>query len=76
VVEATSNLPIPAILLWAERGMQDEFPGLYDEARLERLGMARAGIATRRVPDTNHDSILWAPQGVAEITGAVDAAAR
>ena len=75
VVEATSNLPIPATLLWAERGMQDQTPGLYDEARLERLGMARIGIATRRVPDTNHDSILWARQGVDEIVEAVRAAA-
>jgi pimeloyl-ACP methyl ester carboxylesterase len=74
VPEATVNLPIPATLLWAARGMADETPGLYDEARLERLGLARIGIATRQVPDTNHDSILWAPQGVAEITGAVRAA--
>jgi pimeloyl-ACP methyl ester carboxylesterase len=76
VLEATSNLPIRATLLWAARGMRDETPGLYDEVRLERLGLARAGIATRPVPDTNHDSILWAPQGVAEITEAVRAAAR
>ena len=73
VVEATSNLPIPATLLWAERGTQDQTPGFYDEARLERLGLTRAGIATRRVPDTNHESILWARQGVAEIAAAVRA---
>jgi hypothetical protein len=76
VLEATSNLPIPATLLWAARGMQDETPGLYDEARLERLGLARVGITTRRVPDTNHDSILWARKGVGEIAEAVRAAAR
>jgi pimeloyl-ACP methyl ester carboxylesterase len=76
VLEATSNLPIPATLLWAERGMQDETPGLYDEARLERLGLARVGVTTRRVAGTNHDSILWADNGVAEIVAAVRAALR
>ena len=73
MVEATSNLPIPATLLWAERGTKDQTPGFYDEARLERLGLTRVGIATRRVPDTNHESILWARQGVAEIVAAVRA---
>jgi pimeloyl-ACP methyl ester carboxylesterase len=76
VLEATSNLPMPATLLWAARGMQDETPGLYDEARLERLGLARVGIATRPVPGTNHDSILWDPTGVAEIAEATRAATR
>jgi pimeloyl-ACP methyl ester carboxylesterase len=76
VLEATSNLPIPATLLWAERGMQDETPGLYDEMRLERLGLARVGVSTRGVPGTNHDSILWADDGVAEIVAAVQAALR
>lgn len=75
VVEATSNLPIPATLLWAERGMQNETPGFYDEARLERLGLARIGIATHRVPGTNHDSIIWTRNGVAEIVSAARAAA-
>lgn len=74
VLEATSTLPIPATLLWAARGMQDETPGLYDDARLERLGLARVGISTRRVPGTNHDSILRAGQGVAEIAEAVGSA--
>jgi pimeloyl-ACP methyl ester carboxylesterase len=76
VLEATSNLPIPATLLWAARGMQDETPGLYDEVRLERLGLARVGVATRGVAGTNHDSILWAGNGVAEIVAAVRAALR
>jgi pimeloyl-ACP methyl ester carboxylesterase len=73
VIEATSTLPIPATLLWAARGMQDETPGLYDEARLERLGLARAGITARPVPDTNHDSILWSERGVREIAETVRA---
>jgi hypothetical protein len=53
--------------------MQDETPGLYDEARLERLGLARAGITARPVPDTNHDSILWSERGVREIAETVRA---
>jgi pimeloyl-ACP methyl ester carboxylesterase len=74
VLEATSNLPIPATLLWASRGPQNRSPGLYDEARLARLGLERVGITAREVPDTDHYSILWAGQGVAAIAEAVRAA--
>jgi pimeloyl-ACP methyl ester carboxylesterase len=73
---ATRELPVPATLLWAPRGMSDQPPGLYDEERLARFGAARAGITAVAVPDTNHDSIVWAPQGVAAVAAAVRAAAR
>ena len=68
------RLPVPATLLWAPRGMTDQPPGLYDEQRLAGFGAEGAGITARSVPDTNHDSIVWAPQGVAAIAGAVHAA--
>jgi pimeloyl-ACP methyl ester carboxylesterase len=74
VLEATSDLPIPATLLWASRGPQNQAPGLYDELRLARLGLELTGITAREVPDTDHYSILWAGQGVAAIAEAVRAA--
>jgi hypothetical protein len=73
VLAATADLPVPATLLWAPRGMTDQPPGLYHEDRLARLG---AGVRGVPVPDTNHDSILWASQGVAAVADAVRAAAR
>jgi pimeloyl-ACP methyl ester carboxylesterase len=76
VLEATAGLPVPATLLWASRGLFDQSPGLYDERRLAGLGLEPSGITAREVPDTNHYSILWAPQGVAAIAEATRAAAR
>jgi pimeloyl-ACP methyl ester carboxylesterase len=76
VLEATDDLPFPTTLLWATRGLQDQVPGLYDEVRLASLGLELQRITAREVPDTNHYSILWAPQGVAAIAEEVRAAAR
>jgi pimeloyl-ACP methyl ester carboxylesterase len=76
VREAAAHLPAPATLLWAPRGMQDEPPGVYGGDRLARLGVERSRITAREVPDCNHDSILWADQGVTAITEAVRAAGR
>jgi hypothetical protein len=75
VLEAARELPVPATLLWAPRGMTDQPPGLYDEQRLAAFGAERAGITAVGVPDTNHDSIVWAPQGVTAIADAVRTAA-
>jgi pimeloyl-ACP methyl ester carboxylesterase len=77
VEEASTDLPVPAILLWATRGMDDELPGLFDDDRLTRLGATDlARMTTVEVPGTNHDSIVWAPQGVAAIADAVRRAGR
>ncbi|MGY1638418.1 alpha/beta hydrolase [Geodermatophilus sp. SYSU D00742] len=75
VLEATTDLPVPATLLWATRGLLDQTPGLYDERRLAGLGLEPSGITAHEVPDTNHYSILWAAQGVAAIADATRAAA-
>ncbi|SDC24177.1 Alpha/beta hydrolase family protein [Geodermatophilus telluris] len=75
VLEATTDLPVPATLLWARRGLLDQVPGLYDEVRLAGLGLEPSGITAREVPDTNHYSVLWADQGVAAVADAVRAAA-
>jgi hypothetical protein len=56
--------------------MFDQIPGLYDEVRLAGLGLELTTITPREVPDTNHYSIVWAPQGVDAITEEVRTAAR
>jgi pimeloyl-ACP methyl ester carboxylesterase len=76
VLEATTDLPVPATLLWATRGLLDQTPGLYDEVRLAQLGLEPSGITAREVPDTNHYSILWASQGVEAVAAAVREAAE
>jgi pimeloyl-ACP methyl ester carboxylesterase len=76
VLEATDDLPVPASLLWATRGLFDQTPGLYDEVRLAALGLELLQITPLEVPGTNHYSIVWTPQGVDAISDAVRAAAR
>jgi pimeloyl-ACP methyl ester carboxylesterase len=75
VLEATADLPVPATLLWATRGLLGQTPGLYDDYRLAGLGLGPSGITAREVPDTDHYSILWSDQGVAAIADAVRGAA-
>jgi pimeloyl-ACP methyl ester carboxylesterase len=75
VLEATTDLPAPATLLWATRGMAGEVPGLYDEVRLAGMGLQDAHVTAVEVPDTDHWSILWTELGVSAITAAVRAAA-
>ena len=62
VMSAVHELPCPAVLLWAERGMQDEPRGFYDDDRLAAAGLDPARIDIRRIDAVNH------------YTGGVDAA--
>jgi hypothetical protein len=55
--------------------MAGEHPGLYDEVRLAGMGLADAHVTAREVPDTDHWSILWSPQGVQAVAAAVREAA-
>jgi pimeloyl-ACP methyl ester carboxylesterase len=75
LLEATTDLPVPATLLWATRGISGEVPGFYDEVRLAGMGLADAHVTAREVPDTDHWSVLWSPQGIAAVTAAVQEAA-
>jgi pimeloyl-ACP methyl ester carboxylesterase len=75
VLEATTDLPVPATLLWATRGISGEVPGFYDEVRLAGMGLADAHVTAREVPDTDHWSVLWSPQGVQAVSAAVRDAA-
>jgi hypothetical protein len=58
VLAAIHALPVPGVLLYAERGLLNQVPGAYDEARLAGLP-----IPAVPVPDTNHYSILLSDQG-------------
>ncbi|KPC70867.1 alpha/beta hydrolase [Streptomyces sp. NRRL WC-3753] len=58
VADAVHQLPRPAELLWAERGLMDEAQGLYDERRLTAAGVDRALLRPTRVPGTNHYTIV------------------
>jgi hypothetical protein len=75
VLEATTDLPVPATLLWATRGMQAETPGLYDEVRLAGMVLEDAHVTAREVPGTDHWSILWTEQAVRGVSAAVREAA-
>jgi pimeloyl-ACP methyl ester carboxylesterase len=75
VLEAADDLPVPATLLWATRGLFDQVPGLYDEVRLAGLGLELLHVTAREVPGTNHYSIVWTDDGVATIAASVRAAA-
>ncbi|MCG7205516.1 alpha/beta hydrolase [Streptomyces arenae] len=60
---AVHRLPVPAVLLWAPRGLMDEPQGLYDEQRLAAAGLDPAMVRTRSVPDTNHYSVIIGDEG-------------
>jgi pimeloyl-ACP methyl ester carboxylesterase len=59
---AVHALPVPGVLLYAERGLLDEPQGLYDAQRLAGLEMPAVAVA-----DTNHYSILIADKGAAVV---------
>jgi pimeloyl-ACP methyl ester carboxylesterase len=63
--EATAafhRLRVPAVLLWADRGLLDQSPGAYTAANT-----AGVGVPAERVAGTNHYSILAGPDGAAAV---------
>ncbi|WP_205616843.1 alpha/beta hydrolase [Streptomyces sp. OM5714] len=69
VADAVHQLPRPAELLWAERGLMDEAQGLYDERRLAAAGVDRAPLRPTRVPGTNHYTIVVGDEGARLVAG-------
>ncbi|WP_412543977.1 alpha/beta fold hydrolase [Longispora sp. K20-0274] len=67
---ALRRLTVPAVLLWARRGLLDEDQGLYDERRLAGLP-----IRAELVAAANHYSILLGDAGAAAVAAAIRAAA-
>jgi pimeloyl-ACP methyl ester carboxylesterase len=57
-------------LVWAERGLLDEPQGLYDESRLEALGVPSEVRVTR--VDANHYDVILGERGVEAVVDAVD----
>jgi len=58
-------------LLWAERGMFDETPGMYDAERVARLEAAAPHLHAERVDDVNHYTVLFAGQGARAVVRAL-----
>jgi pimeloyl-ACP methyl ester carboxylesterase len=63
---AIHRLPVPGVLLWADRGLLDQSPGAYTEENTAGLA-----VPATRVPDTNHYSILVEPKAAAVVAGYV-----
>jgi pimeloyl-ACP methyl ester carboxylesterase len=62
VSAAIHSLPVPGVLLYADRGLLDQAPGAYNATSLAGLA-----VPAVRVPDTNHYSILLAAPGAAVV---------
>lgn len=69
VLSAVRNLPGPATLLWAQRGLMNEEKGLYDEAGLAAAGLAGTAVRAVRVGDVNHYTLLTGATGARLIAG-------
>jgi pimeloyl-ACP methyl ester carboxylesterase len=65
----------PATLLWAQRGMFGETPGLYTSQRLADCGVLDGAINVHPVIDANHYSILLSATAAAIVADAVQTAA-
>jgi pimeloyl-ACP methyl ester carboxylesterase len=70
-VTAIHRLPVPGVLLYAERGFANEADALYNEERLAGLA-----IPTMLVPDTNHYTILLTEHGAGAVAEQVLRAGR
>ncbi|MEV2247039.1 alpha/beta hydrolase [Streptomyces sp. NPDC049970] len=71
VLSAVRELPHPAVLLWAQRGLMDEEQGLYDESRLAAAGLPGTIVEAVRVEDVNHYTVLTGDKGASEVAGAL-----
>lgn len=75
VRDAVQSLPVPAVLLWAQRGMLDEPQGMYDESRLEQAKLDPERVRVVMVPDTNHYGIIYTDRGAAVVADHIRGAA-
>ncbi|MFF4247366.1 alpha/beta fold hydrolase [Streptomyces sp. NPDC001822] len=76
VLKAVHELPHPAVLLWAERGLMNEEQGLYDESRLAKAGQPGTGVRAVRVDGVNHYTVLTGDTGAGEVARSLLEAAR
>ncbi|MCX5412896.1 alpha/beta fold hydrolase [Streptomyces sp. NBC_00059] len=74
VTGAVRELPGPATLLWARRGLMNEEQGLYDDSRLAAAGQPGTKVRAVRVDDVNHYTVLTGEKGAGEVVRAMLAA--
>lgn len=77
--DALAGLRHPTRMVTVPRGLQDEEPGLYAPAHLERVLAAHPTVRHERLTGLNHYTIVMSPQGadtVAEVIREELAAAR
>lgn len=67
---AIHRLPVPGVLLWADRGLLNQSPGAYTADNTAGLE-----VPAVRVPDTNHYSILVDGGPAAVVAGHLERAA-
>ncbi|MFE2054952.1 alpha/beta fold hydrolase [Streptomyces sp. NPDC059446] len=71
VLAAVRELPVPATLLWARRGLMNEEQGLYDETRLAAAGQPDTKVGAVPVEDVNHYTVLTGDKGAGEVADAL-----
>ncbi|MCX5100460.1 alpha/beta hydrolase [Streptomyces sp. NBC_00264] len=67
VLTAVRKLPVPATLLWAQRGLMGEEQGLYDESRLAAADLGGTRVTPVAVRGVNHYTVLTGDAGGREI---------
>ncbi len=71
LTDALAGLRHPASLITVPRGLQDEEPGLYAPAHLERVLPLVPGIRHRRLDALNHSTIVMSDAGAEVVSGVV-----
>lgn len=69
--DALAGLRHPARLITVPRGLQDQEPGLYAPAHLERVLAANPGVRHARVDGFNHYTIVMSAAGADAVAGVV-----
>lgn len=64
---AVHRLTVPTELLWAERGLLNEPQGLYDEERLKFAAVQDTVLRPRKIPGTNHYTVLLGDEGASAV---------
>jgi pimeloyl-ACP methyl ester carboxylesterase len=67
---AIHRLPVPGVLLWADRGLLNQSPGAYTADNTAGLE-----VPAVRVPDTNHYSVVVDARAAAVVAGYLERAA-
>ncbi|KRA23665.1 alpha/beta hydrolase [Microbacterium sp. Root61] len=69
--DALARLRHPTLFVSVPRGLQDETPGLYAPAHLERVLAAAPDVRHRFVDGLNHYTIVMSPEGAREVAALV-----